>query len=269
MFELVSNRESDRSSGLSPATPDRIYVFSGGALLTSSSMVRDIVRRREATVSIGLGRQPLGLVVRDRHESHQAFAIRQLVRHRAIFAGTPSVSVLVAPNHQRFRAFRLLPGTGLLPLNRAALTRFDCAFVAAYRGELDANNVHELFSDVVSFVVDQLPPPKPLDRRIEQVLALLAENTDRPLGDLAKAVHLSYYRLSHLFAENMGLPLRSYQLSRRLHSAFCLLADGLKQAEIAHRAGFADVSHLRRVCCDSYGVSPTFFRNPDVSLVRL
>jgi AraC-like DNA-binding protein len=90
-------------------------------------------------------------------------------------------------------------------------------------------------------------------------LKLLEQNPMYPLDELADAVGLSYDRMSHLFSATMGLPLRSYQLSRKVNAAAQLAYSGLSLTEVAHEAGFSDSSHFSRVWLKAFGASPSFF----------
>ena len=79
------------------------------------------------------------------------------------------------------------------------------------------------------------------------------------VDELADAVGLSYDRMSHLFSATVGLPLRSYQLSRKMHAVCKLAQSGLSLTDIAHTAGFADSSHFSRVWLKAFGAPPSFF----------
>lgn len=93
-------------------------------------------------------------------------------------------------------------------------------------------------------------------------LAVLRDDLDqRPvrLRDVAAAVHLSESRLSHLFAEELGITFRAYVRWLRLLRATAAVAEGGTLTEAAHRAGFTDSSHLTRTCRRTFGSAPTAF----------
>ncbi|RJL23931.1 helix-turn-helix transcriptional regulator [Bailinhaonella thermotolerans] len=77
------------------------------------------------------------------------------------------------------------------------------------------------------------------------------------LAEVARAVHLSDSRLSHLFTSQLGLPFRPYVLWMRLRMALSPLADGATLTEAAHAAGFADAAHLTRVVRRMMGQAPS------------
>lgn len=90
---------------------------------------------------------------------------------------------------------------------------------------------------------------------------LQAELDSRPvrLRDLAATVHLSESRLSHLFAQDLGITFRAYVRWLRLLRATAAVAQGRTLTEAAHLAGFTDSSHLTRTCRRTFGAPPTAF----------
>ena len=89
----------------------------------------------------------------------------------------------------------------------------------------------------------------PSDPRILQAIDYIrARSSDTPsLEEVARAVHLSPSRFRHVFVEETGMPLRTYQLWRRLLRAWEFLMQGDNLVSAAHAAGFADSAHLSHV----------------------
>jgi AraC-like DNA-binding protein len=106
---------------------------------------------------------------------------------------------------------------------------------------------------------DRLPPDRlPPDRHpaIAWLLALLPDDPDAPLPVLAAAVGLSPSRVTHLFRDQVGIPLRAYRRWVRFLLAAEALRDGASLTDAAHHAGFADVSHLHRTFRHHFGLQP-------------
>ncbi|MGA9918255.1 MAG: helix-turn-helix domain-containing protein [Paraburkholderia sp.] len=80
------------------------------------------------------------------------------------------------------------------------------------------------------------------------------------LATLAHSVSLSEDRLSHLFVETIGLPLRSYAVWRRYRRAIGSLASQIGLTELAVTVGFADAAHMTRTFNTFFGFSPSFLR---------
>ncbi|MEV4251289.1 AraC family transcriptional regulator [Streptosporangium canum] len=104
-------------------------------------------------------------------------------------------------------------------------------------------------------------PPRPRHPALihaTQVIAALLPARVR-LAEVARAVHLSDSRLSHLFTGELGLPFRPYVLWMRLRAALTSLSGGALLTEAAHAAGFADAAHLTRVVRRMMGQAPSTF----------
>lgn len=105
-------------------------------------------------------------------------------------------------------------------------------------------------------------PPAPLHPAVRSALevlpALLDEDAARPsLARLARRPGISPSRLSHLFAAQVGIPLRPYVLWLRLQRAAAALAVGQSVTDAAHAAGFADAAHMTRVFRRMFGLVPS------------
>src|SRR5262249_43958699 len=108
-----------------------------------------------------------------------------------------------------------------------------------------------------------LPDNRRADTRVERVIELLKERPDSTLADIAAVVGLSCNRLSHLFADVVGLPWRSYVLWQKVLTAGLMLTSGRRLTEIAQTAGFADSAHLSNTWQQAFGASPSQFMNSE------
>ncbi|MBG0814616.1 helix-turn-helix transcriptional regulator [Planomonospora sp. ID82291] len=104
--------------------------------------------------------------------------------------------------------------------------------------------------------------PAALSRALEAAPQLI----DGPLllGELAARAGVSASRLGHLFAEHLQLPFPAWRRWARLLHAIEAVRGGATLTEAAHGAGFADSSHLTRVCHEMFGLAPSHL----VHLVR-
>ncbi|MBF6209936.1 helix-turn-helix domain-containing protein [Nocardia puris] len=89
--------------------------------------------------------------------------------------------------------------------------------------------------------------------------------TDRTVrgADVAARVGLSPARLSHLFADQVGLPLRPYMLWLRLRVAIGRFRSGDDLATAARAAGFDDGTQLTRTCKRTFGLTPAALHRPE------
>lgn len=78
------------------------------------------------------------------------------------------------------------------------------------------------------------------------------------LHELAKKVCLSPSRLSHLFSQEIGVPIQRYILWTRLkQSVDYILRQQLNLTQAAHAAGFYDMAHFSRCFKEMMGVAPS------------
>lgn len=96
-------------------------------------------------------------------------------------------------------------------------------------------------------------------QRVAQALQWIEDHPqDEPDGaQLAKLVHLSSSRFTHLFRSETGLPLTRYLLWSRLLNAIDAIAGGHNMTQAAHAAGFADLAHMSRSFRAVFGITPS------------
>ncbi|MDD3925940.1 MAG: AraC family transcriptional regulator [bacterium] len=84
------------------------------------------------------------------------------------------------------------------------------------------------------------------------------------LEEIAVALNISTYYLSHVFSQESGFTLSSYINEVRMQNAARLLSDyRLNISEVAQAAGFVDSSYFRKVFKAYYGCAPREYRSQD------
>ncbi|MGW4366502.1 helix-turn-helix domain-containing protein [Nocardia takedensis] len=139
------------------------------------------------------------------------------------------------------------------------------------RGRLPAaaQTRHTLTDRVETIVADlrgDLPRSTARHSAVTEALRMLPGLVpDRTVrgADVARRVGLSPTRLSHLFAAQVGLPLRPYILWLRLRLAVIRVRSGDDLAAAADAAGFDDSAHLTRTCRRTFGLFPTALDSDD------
>lgn len=124
----------------------------------------------------------------------------------------------------------------------------------------DAEDYCAFTRELADALLGKVAPLSPLDERITQVLRLLSQQRWPGIEALADAVALSPSRLSHLFADQMGVSIHSYLKYVRLKSALGLMHQGLSLTQVAQEAGFYDSAHLSRTFRQTFGVAPKSVR---------
>src|SRR5690606_1620343 len=98
-----------------------------------------------------------------------------------------------------------------------------------------------------------------LDWRIQKCLTIIHQgltDSDLSIKKLCSVSFLSESRLSHLFAKQVGVPIRQYVLWNRLAFAISRTLDGDTLTSAGHAAGFVDSSHFHKVFLRMFGSSP-------------
>lgn len=252
---------------LSHQTKDQVYLLQRGLIFTSPWVANESTRISASILLTAKG-DPFELTVDERTDTFQAVAVKPLITRRLRAENVAFVSVCVTPNHRLFRRFRGIGASGLAALPRDAFRRFDRLLELAYQGHLSIEDAAQLFDDFVSVAAQHLPKSGRTDPRIERAIELLDIHPSQPLQELAQAIGLSYDRMSHLFADNVGISLRSYQLWQKLRIVGSLIGSGRSLTDIALAAGFTDSAHLSNAWQKCYGAPPSYFLYSDTVELR-
>jgi AraC family transcriptional regulator of arabinose operon len=237
--------------------PDHIYVTDPNAqIYTSPCIVAGVATPFDVLIAITACRQPVTLKVGD--SLVRGSAVAAPARERFLDARGVRLSILqFGPFHPIYPLFRQLHGP--LQLDRDRLSAFDRHLEAAYEGRLSLADSQELSNAVLAEIVNFLPKVAPLDRRVQEVMRLLFDDPRVPLEQLAAHNGLSYDRMSHLFIDELGISIRSFQVWVKLHRALTGIREGQSLIELAQIAGFSDAAHLSRVYKQVYGAPPSYF----------
>ena len=252
LSEAVAARASRRS---------QVHVYNDGFLFSCEGMEAARTERYTATLLFATSEQDIDVELAGRRQQVQIAVLKPFVRKTLHAHGQPFVSVGVNPTHSRYRAFTRLEEPGYISMPRRFFPALDERLQALRAGELGAPQARLLFDQCIEAVTQLLPPLRPMDPRIEHVTALLARDHHQPLDRLAESACLSYYRMSHLFSQEMGLPLRQYLRSLKIHAAARCIGAGMTLTATAHEAGFTDSAHLSRVWTKAFGRPPSHFLN--------
>lgn len=99
---------------------------------------------------------------------------------------------------------------------------------------------------------------------LQEVLRYCSSNfaEDITLDDVAKALHISKFHISHLLNEKLGISFVTYLNTLRIHNACDLLEDTNKKiAEISEDVGFGSIRSFNRVFQSAMNMSPSEYRN--------
>lgn len=240
----------------------KVYVYADGFMASCDGMVAPRTERYTGTMLFAIRDEGIDIEVAGRAQRVQMALLKPFVPKAINAAAQPFVSIGLNPTHPKYRAYTRLEDPGYVTMPRSLFPGLTDRLHALWAGHLDIAQARRVFEDAIDEVTQMLPPLRPMDPRIERVTASLALNPRQPLEALADKACLSYYRMSHLFSNEMGLSLRQYVLSLKIHAAARCIGQGLSLTATAHEAGFTDSAHLSRVWTKAFGGPPTRFLNP-------
>jgi AraC-like DNA-binding protein len=100
--------------------------------------------------------------------------------------------------------------------------------------------------------------PRAPDRRIAQLVEALRDPCEDPAAAVTRT-RLSAAHLQALFARDIGIPMRTYRVWRRLLHALAHVGP-FDLTAAAHAADFADLAHFSRTCRRMLGYAPSALR---------
>lgn len=248
---------NDREDRTSQVTERLFYPCSTGFLFTAPSLSLRLQLPFFGMIVLSLDDRPVRVRLGGNAIEHSAMAIwTKDVQFDAM--DTAFVCIGINPLHSAFRSFVQIGKDDVVALDRRDYSRFDqLLHAASHSRRLAHGEALSLFQGVAATTLDKLPRVAALDERAYRLKQRVCENPRVKLSDVADELQLSYHRTSHLFAEAVGLPIRTYQLWQKLYRAGATLMTGASLTEVAHAAGFVDSAHYSKAFHTAYGRNPT------------
>ncbi|WP_426752089.1 helix-turn-helix domain-containing protein [Myxococcus sp. Y35] len=172
----------------------------------------------------------------------------------AVASPGPTLGLLFDPERMpRAAAYSRARG-GAFPMEGALSSRLHGALLA-HRASLANPAVLDGLARELAHWLPRDTVPAPIDGRVARVLEALRDPCEDSREVIAR-LRISPAHLQALFVRDVGMPIRTYRLWRRLLAAVASLRpDGATEA--AHAVGFADLAHFSRTCRRMLGYSPT------------
>ncbi len=241
---------------------DHLYFFSANSYVYASR--KDdfpATSRPHAVLLFSVDGTPLTLRTPRRQFVGGAIAVAPQTVRTLSMSNAGLVSINLPPSSPFFSAFSSIVPPGAHVLERKAFKPFDGFLSGMHEGARKPAQAEEIFHDLVTMAVEQLPRAQRIDTRVLQVLRYLDEEPEASLVELARAFELSPHRMSHLISDSLGLSFRAYQAWRKQVRVCKLLYSGRSLTDIAHEAGLSDSAHLSHFYRHWYGQSPSYSRD--------
>ncbi|MDE5728863.1 MAG: AraC family transcriptional regulator [Clostridia bacterium] len=187
--------------------------------------------------------EPLQVTVENEQISGKCVIVNKNVRHIFTCGNKIRLSVLIEPSSNFAKELiKKIDGDFLIFDD-------DLDRIQQKAAALTDTNDKQQYKDFIKVFADNLGVKrnsKVLDERISELLAILqnCDCYDHTIENFANSVCLSSSRLSHLFREQIGIPLKSYILFHQLEKAFTALLNGANITDAAMLAGFDSPSHF-------------------------
>jgi AraC-like DNA-binding protein len=239
----------------------------GDAAIFACAGMENTTYRHAVTIMCSTGPEPLQVECEGQTIEGHVLVIKPMVFKTVRAMNLPLVLVDMEPSHPQYRYFHSVaaPGVQALPVARCPVF-MDMArsFAAA---TLCGAELDRTARKAIDEIAKQFPEPAALDRRVLQLMYMLAETPGDDLDSMAASLGMSAHHASRLFSNGLGLPLRRYVLSCKIRAATSFLGSERMLTEIAVASGFVDSAHFAKVWTQGYGYPPSQFYNPEQTLV--
>lgn len=169
--------------------------------------------------------------------------------------------------------FKLFAIPKIISVNRSPELEQHFQQLAANRtdsGPATSLKIHSALFAIIAYFIDRAfvdnssAPPLPSIRKLLDTIHFIDTHLTKELTieQLAQTAHFHPNYFIRFFKQHFGMPPMKYIYERRVEEAKHLLAfTDLAVHEVAHQAGFNDVSYFSAAFKKSSGVSPSDYRN--------
>ena len=105
---------------------------------------------------------------------------------------------------------------------------------------------------------------RPEDKRVRAVIDIIASQRGCAIdmAFLSSKVFLSPSRLTHLFKQEVGIPISRFIVWWRVRAAIEQLSKSATLTEAAHASGFSDLPHMSKTFKQLFGFAPSSLFKP-------
>jgi len=248
-----------------------LHALDNGFMYWADFSTGRVTRRHPGVVLISRPDTPMHIKTKDCSVSGSVLAVAPRVLRQLTIDNGPYIALHVEPAHPQYRMFENISGLcGLRVFDHDQFRDFDYALELCQNPASSAHTVHDIFDGIVARLASILGPASDRDPRMEHAIEITRNQhpEDYCFDHILDSVGLSAGRFSHLFTEQIGLPLRSFMIWQKTKDALRRLGSDTSLTEIAYDSGFSDSAHFCRTFQNSLGVPPSKFRGDSCVQVK-
>lgn len=242
-------------------TPSRLYVGARQALFVGATTASRH-RHHAVQISVALAQQPFRMrLEQGAWQEYRGVIIRPDAEHEFDSGGVAVANLFLDVESADYRVILQAQSAGGIEVGRSVAVPQELlqALRLFHAGESAMATAPELCTRIVEAFLGRTLARREIDPRVARVLELIGKEPAQKIRveRLANAVALSPSRLAHLFAEQVGVPIRRYRLWRAIREAIRLCLGGASLTEAAHATGFSDSAHFSNSFRDLFGMTPS------------
>ncbi|WP_418121955.1 helix-turn-helix domain-containing protein [Variovorax sp. 160MFSha2.1] len=243
------------------ATQNFLHLWDDRFLYITPAIQSGLTARSSATLLASVSGHPFTLEAVDGTRVHcTAALVAPHVSRRLDVDGCGLLSLNLDPASSAYRMLaRRMGGHGIQPVDARRFGALRDDFGPAQCGALSNERLQSLSAKMVEAITESPELQAPLDPRIDRVLqAIRAHAGQIALRDLAAVACLSPDRLTHLFAEQVGVSVKRYALWTKVRRTVQQFTGQRSLTDVALVSGFTDAAHMSRTFQRYFGLPPSF-----------
>lgn len=238
-----------------------LYLFNGTFAYLGKLSDTNFHSHHALQICIGLNNSFI-LETENGSKKYQSVIIDTNVSHQFDGMGSWHLILLIDPEHENVSQIKknmMIEQTAEPDLD--LLEPHVDAIVQLMMQKATCNAVNNSLNSLLALLSGSSQKISEKDQRIRKIFNYIGSLEEKKVSikALTNLVNLSESRLSHLFKEQTGIPVRRYILWVRLMSALKHVVLGQSMTNAALNAGFSDSAHFTRTFRKMFGVFPSTY----------
>jgi AraC family transcriptional regulator of arabinose operon len=246
------------------ATHNFLHLWDDRFLYITPAIQSGLTARSSATLLASVSGHPFTLEAVDGTRVRcTAALVAPHVSRRLDVDGCGLLSLNLDPASIAYRMLaKRMGGHGIQPIDARRFGPLRDDFEPAQRGALPDDRLQRLSAKLVEAITEYPEVAVPIDPRIDRVLQSIRAHAGQiALRELAALACLSPDRLTHLFAEQVGVSVKRYALWTKVRRTVQQFTGQRSLTDVALVSGFTDAAHMSRTFQRYFGLAPSFLAN--------